>query len=245
MFRVNCTQLSWYLYFFRGTYVCFFFFFGNVCAPRIDQTDHDLDHLSPHLPLWSYVQDLHSTDPTQETCPRTSCRLYGSRPGNIQLDHTDQESICPARQIMNCAGDRSKPWGGDRWSVRGANGCLWVIDVVEAHRDACCRMANWIATYSPIVRAVNRLVSPPPDQAPKIFASRPADPRRRVILALFIGWASLLVTAMVGWWREPTNCLLKSLYWRKTHSEVRTRQRDTKTKKSAELPYATNWNTYR
>ena len=33
----------------------------------LDQTDHDLDHLVPHLPLWDVVQDLYGTDPTQET----------------------------------------------------------------------------------------------------------------------------------------------------------------------------------
>ena len=37
----------------------------------------DRDNLVPHLPLWEVVQDLYSTDPTQEIRPR-SCRLYGS-----------------------------------------------------------------------------------------------------------------------------------------------------------------------
>ena len=37
---------------------------------QIDQIDHDLDHLVPHLPLQEVVQDLYSTDPTQETRPR-------------------------------------------------------------------------------------------------------------------------------------------------------------------------------
>ena len=46
---------------------------------QIDQIDDDLDNLDPNLPLWDVVQDLHSTGPTQETCPR-SCRLYGSHP---------------------------------------------------------------------------------------------------------------------------------------------------------------------
>ena len=43
----------------------------DYCTPRTDQTDHDLDHIDhlvPHLPLREVVQDLHSTDPTQETC---------------------------------------------------------------------------------------------------------------------------------------------------------------------------------
>ena len=33
--------------------------------------------VDPRLPLWDVVQDLYSTDPTQETCGR-SCRLYVS-----------------------------------------------------------------------------------------------------------------------------------------------------------------------
>ena len=45
----------------------------------IRRTDHDLDHLVPNMPLRDVVQDLYSTDPTQEACPR-SCRLYGSHP---------------------------------------------------------------------------------------------------------------------------------------------------------------------
>ena len=46
---------------------------------QIHQIDQDLDHLDIHLPLWDVVRDLYTTDPTQETCPR-SCRLCGSRP---------------------------------------------------------------------------------------------------------------------------------------------------------------------
>ena len=46
-------------------------------APRTDQTDHDLDHLDPNLPVWRAVQDLYRTDPIQETRARP-CRLFGS-----------------------------------------------------------------------------------------------------------------------------------------------------------------------
>ena len=44
----------------------------NIIAIRL--TDHDLYHLDPNLPLWDDVQDLYSTDPTQETYTR-SCRF--------------------------------------------------------------------------------------------------------------------------------------------------------------------------
>ena len=35
---------------------------------KIIHTRHGQDHLYPKLPLWHVVQDLYSTDPTQETC---------------------------------------------------------------------------------------------------------------------------------------------------------------------------------
>ena len=37
----------------------------------MDMIDRDLDHLDPNLPLLDVVQDPYSTDPTQETCPRS------------------------------------------------------------------------------------------------------------------------------------------------------------------------------
>ena len=46
---------------------------------QVDQIDHDLDDLDTNLPLRDAVQDLCSTDPTQETCVR-SWRSYGSHP---------------------------------------------------------------------------------------------------------------------------------------------------------------------
>ena len=62
------------------------FFPDNVShVGQIDQIDHDLDHLDPNLPLWEVVQDLHSTDQTQETRPtvRSSCRLLRLPPGSM------------------------------------------------------------------------------------------------------------------------------------------------------------------
>ena len=49
---------------------------GNGYTRR---TGHDLDHHDPNPPLGDVAQDLYSTDPTQEICPR-SCRFYGSHP---------------------------------------------------------------------------------------------------------------------------------------------------------------------
>ena len=43
---------------------------------QIDQIDQ-IDQIGHDLPLRDVVQDLYSTDPTQEICAR-SCRLYGS-----------------------------------------------------------------------------------------------------------------------------------------------------------------------
>ena len=74
---------------------------------QIDQIDHDLDHPDPNLAFWGVVQDLFSTDPTQETCP-PSCRLFDAHLETWELDDTDQGSICP---------ERSSSSTGDRWSV--------------------------------------------------------------------------------------------------------------------------------
>ena len=63
---------------------------------RTDQMDHDLDPIDPNLPLCDAVQDLYSTDPTQEPCPR-SCRLYTAPTLQHELDITAQGSICPVR----------------------------------------------------------------------------------------------------------------------------------------------------
>ena len=52
--------------------------------PRTDQTDHDLDHLDPNLPLSEVVQDMCSTNPTQETCPRCM-QVIRLLPGNIEI----------------------------------------------------------------------------------------------------------------------------------------------------------------
>ena len=42
---------------------------------QIDQ----INQIDPNLPFWVVVQDLYSTDPTQETCARAR-RLGDSRP---------------------------------------------------------------------------------------------------------------------------------------------------------------------
>ena len=52
-------------------------------------TDHFLDHLVPHLPVWEVVQDLHSTDPTHETCATAVEHADCTGPTRQhELDHT-------------------------------------------------------------------------------------------------------------------------------------------------------------
>ena len=72
------------------------------------RTDDDLliDHLDPNLPLWDVVQVLCSSDPTEETRPR-SCRSYASTRQH-ELDHSNHGYICP--EELNHS--------GNRWSVR-------------------------------------------------------------------------------------------------------------------------------
>ena len=52
------------------------------------QSRSSTDHLYPNLPLSYVVQDLYSTDLTQETCPR-SCRFRTAPTRQHELDHTD------------------------------------------------------------------------------------------------------------------------------------------------------------
>ena len=48
-----------------------------------------LDHLDPDLPFWYVVQDLYSTDPTQETCPGLGGLYCCSHPRQHDIvDHT-------------------------------------------------------------------------------------------------------------------------------------------------------------
>ena len=51
------------------------------------------------------MQDVCSTDPTQETCPTVGHTYDTASTRQHEPDHTDQESICPAWQIqiMNCS----------------------------------------------------------------------------------------------------------------------------------------------
>ena len=56
-------------------------------AGQTDQIDHHLHHPDPNLPSWDVVQDLYSTDATQETCAR-SYRLYAPTQQH-ELDYTD------------------------------------------------------------------------------------------------------------------------------------------------------------
>ena len=72
------------------------------------RTDHDLNHPSHNLLLLDAdaVQDLYTTDPTQETHPRPR-RLYGSHRGNMsRIIQLRTLSICPERSTSP-SGNRS------------------------------------------------------------------------------------------------------------------------------------------
>ena len=55
---------------------------GEVVNSFTHRTDHDLDHLDPHLAICDVVQDLYSTDPIKKK-ESSPCRLHGSQPGNM------------------------------------------------------------------------------------------------------------------------------------------------------------------
>ena len=93
-------------FFKRDTKYQVFLSFLKRFTPR---TDHDPHHVDPNLLLWDAVQDLYSTAPTRQR----------------QLDHTDEESICP---------ERSRSSGGDRLSARFVKKCsnwMFLEDVFE------------------------------------------------------------------------------------------------------------------
>ena len=71
---------------------------------RTDQIDHDLDPLDPNLSLCDDFQDLCSSYPTQETCPRSCMHVIRLTPSNVSRyrsyrSYTRQEHICPAWKI--------------------------------------------------------------------------------------------------------------------------------------------------
>ena len=90
-----------------NSYVVPWFFFLGSHVRQIDPIDHDLDHVDPaYLAVIRHVvQDLYGTDPTQETCPRSTwARSYRSyRSGTyltcladldhaVGIDHADHVS---------------------------------------------------------------------------------------------------------------------------------------------------------
>ena len=50
------------------------------------QTNHDRDHLDPHLPFWGAVQDLYGAGPTQGICPE------GPIDHAVGVDHTNHHT---------------------------------------------------------------------------------------------------------------------------------------------------------
>ena len=63
---------------------------GDCIEKSTPWTDHDLrvDHPVPHLPLRGVGQDLHSTDPTQETRAR-SLADHTAPTRQHELDHAE------------------------------------------------------------------------------------------------------------------------------------------------------------
>ena len=59
---------------------------------RTYQIDHDLDHVDPSLPLCDVVEDLYSTDPTQENISLDHAS-YTAPARKHELDYTDQEQM--------------------------------------------------------------------------------------------------------------------------------------------------------
>ena len=59
---------------------------------HIRQTDYRLDPVDLNLPLRNVVQDLYSTDSTQETWPR-SCRLYSSHPETRAISYRSRTHL--------------------------------------------------------------------------------------------------------------------------------------------------------
>ena len=55
-----------------------------------------INHLDLSLPLRYAVQDLYSTDPTQDTAPIRPHQLDHADHTD-HTDHTDQEHVCPER----------------------------------------------------------------------------------------------------------------------------------------------------
>ena len=54
---------------------------------QIYQIDQNLDHLDRNPPLWDAVQDLNSTDPTQDTGPTVDHDDYTAPTRQDELDH--------------------------------------------------------------------------------------------------------------------------------------------------------------
>ena len=67
---------------------------------------------------WAVVQDLYSTDPTQESRAR-SCRLYCSHPATLNYIIRNREQIYYLSWKF-C----SRPWIGNRWSIGGVERVL-------------------------------------------------------------------------------------------------------------------------
>ena len=62
-----------------------------------------VNHLVPHPPLWKAVQDLYSTDPTQETFATIIDHADYTGPTRLheldRTDHTDRKLLCALKYL--------------------------------------------------------------------------------------------------------------------------------------------------
>ena len=119
MLAVSDRDLSWTLS--RGPKILcrnlfgmvVFLFLGMVMYLHTSDRYHDLDHrVPPHLPLWEVVQDLHSTDPTQDICATSrSCRSCGSHPATWATTNINRPykigNVSALKDLDHGSGDRS------------------------------------------------------------------------------------------------------------------------------------------
>ena len=125
----------------------------NVIQVILDHLDH-LDHLDPNLLLWYVEQDLHRTDPTQETCAR-SCRLDDSHRTTWARSYRSGFYLPWNIQIVHCSGDRDL---SDAWNTFIQHGLYHF----QLQLTRLVKSTTFLTKYLTLVTAVSALDWPPP-----------------------------------------------------------------------------------